>query len=87
MADGFPPWVQELQKGVSPETRVYHERFLKLLDTTIRKLDILLNKYGENVFELEHVQQITDMKRMLDQYNFPVALVEVKREDDVIIIT
>ena len=80
------PWVQKLQEGVSPETRVYHRHLLNSLNTTIRELGELAKKYEGIVFEPEDFEKLVEARRVLERYNFPLALVEVVSEDEPLIL-
>ena len=79
-----PRWVQKLQQGVSPDVKTSHSHLLNDLAEAKRAVEKLLQEHGKVVFDDEHYEALSQIPALLERYNYPLTLIEVK-EDDIIL--
>ena len=79
----WPAWVQKLQQGVQQDDRAKHRHILEKIKILQRELDHMDHIAGAAVFDQEDVDLIVQFRKMLNRYNFPMALVEKAEEDEI----
>ena len=73
-----PTWVQKLDEGVPQEDAAHHRHLLKKLTPIIKDLFEFAN--NTRVFDPEDAKKLSEVAWILKKYEYPFALVRVKKE-------
>lgn len=80
-----PAWIKKAKKGLSPEDYASHRHLLGKLKVAIKAIEDL--ERDTPIFQTPAEQKaLAGFRKWLERYNYPIALVKKKKEDDILFL-